>query len=450
MNGPADETFRESYGMFDVCHAEQRQELLTALPTGPRRLRRRRPAQRAAALAAALVVAAGIAGVALVRSTPAYGIEGVRERLLSLRSLHLKGWQYQRDTTEFGVATLRFPVERYYQRPSRSYNVGYGFSSNGNDDLVRVTSSASANDGERSIALLHDQKRAILTPSDPLDAELSVERGLQISEVERLINGLPEDYQRVGTELVDGAWCDIYQSKVDDVGGLQFWRRLWIDPTSGLPVRVLGMKRHEGEEAEPFYEYTEIHANVDPPAELFSFEAPAGYEVTKIEAMPRPAGIWPTSSGSAGSRQVAEYVGLGIDDRAMLVCWSQWTQEGGAKVWFKDPPSMTFDGAGSRACKATTLYETTSGDVRWRWSLVRPRDGRPIGADGLTIQVSHGREGTVMLNVQPLAFADAQLSEMVDRVQRRSLEAGGDFGPIKSLAELREMFADEESGARGE
>ena len=86
---------------------------------------------------------------------------------------------------------------------------------------------------------------------------------------------------------MDGNWCDIYQSK--PIGDLGFWRRIWIDPSKELPVRVMGFRRGSNGEDEPDYEDTEIHANVDPPPELFSFEVPDGYEVTEVKEVPKGA-----------------------------------------------------------------------------------------------------------------------------------------------------------------
>src|SRR5215471_14253908 len=151
MSSPADEDFRAAYAAFDQSHAAQRDAMLAQLAVAPvatSAAHHRRLHPLVAAMAAVLVIGFGIAGFEAVRPTPAYGLDGLRERLQSLRSLYLKGAVFGRTKTQFGVATIRFPVERYYERPSRYFHVGYGFSSNGNDNLTHVTRTYSANDGK--------------------------------------------------------------------------------------------------------------------------------------------------------------------------------------------------------------------------------------------------------------------------------------------------------------
>src|SRR5689334_7135377 len=160
MNSPSDEDFRAAYAPFEQHHAEQREAMLAGLTrvTPSRRAVRLRPAVLAA-LEAEVVIGFGIVGLETARPTSAYGMDGIRERLQSLRSLHVKGVLFERTKTPFGVATIRFPVERYYERPSRYFSVAYGFSSNGNDNLTHVTKSYSANDGKRNLIVLDDQKK---------------------------------------------------------------------------------------------------------------------------------------------------------------------------------------------------------------------------------------------------------------------------------------------------
>jgi hypothetical protein len=436
MNPPTDDDFRTAYAAFEQNHAVRRDAMLAQLPI-ERTVRRRLPLRPlVAALAAVLVVGFGIAGFEAMRPAPAYALDGLRERLQSLRSLHLKGAVFERTKTQFGVATIRFPVERYYERPSRYFNVAYGFSSNGNDNLTHVTRTYSANDGKRSLLVLDDQKKAILMSNvDPLETELYVENALQATEVEALISRHPQDFERIGSERIDDTWCEIYQSK----SVKHFWQRVWINPTSGLPVKVIGMSKNSDGEEQAAYEFTEIRANVEPPPELFKLKAPEGYEVTEIKDAPETRTVQPTASGTAGRHSAAEWVGLKIDDDTILVCWSQWTQEKELKSWFHDPPRIVLQGVTERNCGAETLYETVSGDIRWRWSLVFPSDKKPIGTDALAIKFSDKKDGSVTLGVQPLVFPQARLAEMIDKVQRRSLEAGGYFGPVKSLEQLREL-----------
>jgi outer membrane lipoprotein-sorting protein len=439
MNTPTEDHFRESYTVYERNHAQQREAMLAALPQAAAVKRRLNLRPAFAAFAAVLIVALGIASFEAIRATPAYGLDGLRERLQTLNSWHIKGYYFKQTKTQFGIATLQFPIERYYQRPSRNFHTGYGFGSQGNDNLVQVTRSYTVSDGQRSLLVLYDQKKAVLTTAvDPLQTELSIESEFQVNEIEQLMSRDQAEYDRVGTERLDGKWCDIYQSKPR--GALSFWRRIWIDPSNGLPVRVKGFRRESNDEDVPDYEYTEIRTNDDPPPELFSFEVPAGYELTEVAEAPKVRYVSPAGSCGGGNYRAANWIGINIDDRAVLVCWSQWLQEKDKRTFFHDKPQIVLEGSPDRRCTEQTLYETISDDLRWRWSLVVPEDKKPLENKSLAIKFEHPK-ASISLSLYPLVFSEPRLSEMVEKVQRRSLEAAGDFSNVKSLKQLRESIS---------
>ena len=130
MTAPTEDIVREAYSRWGQNHAELREQLLASLETpAPTRVRPAlRPRVLAMAAAAALAAVAVTGSYLATRPAPAYGIEAVRERLQSLRSLYLKGKIYQRETTEFGVATVAFPFERYYERSILFFRKSYTIS----------------------------------------------------------------------------------------------------------------------------------------------------------------------------------------------------------------------------------------------------------------------------------------------------------------------------------
>jgi hypothetical protein len=203
----------------------------------------------------------------------------------------------------------------------------------------------------------------------------------------------------------------------------------------------MGFRRGPDGEDQLDYEDTEIHADVDPPPELFSFEVPKGYEVVEVNEVPKVRHIRPSGSCAGFDRGAADWIGLNIDDRAVLVCWSQWFKDKDKQIFFHDAPRLVLEGTPDRLCKERILYETISGDIRWRWSLVVPDDNKPLGKKSLALKFEHPK-ASLSLSLHPLEFSEPRLSEMVEKVQRRSLEAGGDFSTVKSLKQLREVIAE--------
>jgi hypothetical protein len=437
MNTPAEDRFRASYAAFERSHAEQRDAVLAALPQTPLVAGHSRFRRAITGLAAALFIGLGIAAFFAIRPAAAYGLEGLRERIQALRSLYIKGWLFQKDKTKLGEATLRFPVERYFQRPSRFYTDSYGFSIDEKGALIQATHLTLSNDGQRATTILHNEKKAISAPSDALDAELFVEDQLQISEMDRIISGMPQDYERIGTETVRDVWCDIYQSKVRNRNLL--WQRIAINPTNGLPTRVTIMERGSDGKDESVCEYVEIRADADPPPGMFPVKVPSGFATTEIKDQPNDRKIVEGISNMSGKQQVALWAALNIDDRGILLCWSQSTEDKGKQRWFHDVCRFVLHSTPKRECTEHKLYETVSGDTRWRWSLIAPNDKKSIGFNSLSVGLRKGRGPA--LSARALMFTEDRLDEIVERVQRRSLEASGDFGPVKSLAELRKIIA---------
>lgn len=438
-----DELFRASYEGFAANHERLRDELLARLPAKVQKgsrpaARGRRLVSAVATLAAMLLVLGGIASLSMLRPQPAYGLADVRQRLQAVQSLYVKGWMYQRTQTEFGTATVRFPVERYYKRPGTYYMVSYGFSSNGNDDLKKVTKMTMANDGKRSMVLVEPEKRAIVGPnSDELQAELFVENGLQVNEMMLLLGGLPEGFERVGSERLRGRECDIYESKKGK--GFPFWWRVWLDPQTGVPARVVVLSGEAGEEPQLEQDYDVIQANMEPPQGLFTFETPEGFDRTEVTESQPARSIGAFSSGGSGNRSVSLWVAIRLSDEGVLMCWSQSTQTKEGQQWFKDMPRIVLEGIegeSERECTERALYETTSGGLQWRWSIVAPKDRKPVGADTLSLKFSSPKGGSMSLGVQPLVFSSERLAEMVDRVQRRSLEESGEVKKVVKLKEL--------------
>lgn len=449
MTTPVDADFRRAYEVFGRGHEGQRAALVAKLrledakPQAAGRPNWRSRSVRMALAAGLVVAAAGAALFGLRGPERVYGVEGLKERLLAVRSLHIKGWLYQQTMTEFGQATIRFPTETFHERPYRQYGTHYGFSIGGDDALERVTRTTIVGDRSRMMFVDHDGKRAIISPTDELNAELAVEQMLQMSLIEKLGQGAPTDYRLVGSERIDDVSCDVYEYVESADSPIRFRLKLWLNPTNGMPVKVAGYAIEEDGD-KPFWEWTEIALNVEPPAELFSFSVPKEYE--KIEppagtpAPPLPAMM---SGASSGDFYFSAWVGLNIDDRAVLVCWTGRSGEADEAKWFDKTPEFelaAMDGA-PQPCDEVALWTGQVGDDRWRWSLIIPRDGAAVGAAFLNM--TRTEEGSsASLGTLPLTFPAERLTKLVEEVQRRTLPAGAAESDVWTLDEIRAKLAD--------
>lgn len=431
-----DDQLQPYYESFDNRHDQLRGKLFDLLsdtrvvePDRSNGWRSSRTMYQRLTLAALLLIAVGLSTFYNWSPTqPAFGIENLAERLLTIRSIHLQGWIYQVITTEEGVEKAeRFPTEMYARRPNCIGYRSYGFSLPGNGKPSTVTSGSTASDGQRSITISHDTKTALTseTPGDAFYTELMVESQIQASLASRFLQGPLEQYRKVRSEEVEDVLCDLYEYKArqSHFGGKH---RVWINPLTGLPVKsetyvIVGDGNEELMMSET------IAVNVEPPSSLFSFLVPDGYLETKLDnkksAELTAAGVklFPIGSGGSDTTWLATWHGLNIDNRAVLVCWSQYDTVEEQKKWFAREPEFELSlGNQMRPCRVETLTNNSVDETQWRWSLIFPEDGKPLGNDLLQFRVSDKRTQAEQ-ELKPLRFPRKRLREIILEAQRRTL-----------------------------
>jgi len=474
----SEEQLRMYYGNLDMDHPRLRSELLALLPA------KEQPNEMASALvhissrksawltlprlaiAALLFVAIGLS--ALHRSGPAqtaYGMEHLAERLLTVRSLHVEGWMYRSITTEQGEEKIeKFPIEQYFSRPHYLAYSHYMFSSPGGGKPTQISRTSTASDGKQTIVVMHGKKTAFIAamPQDPFRVELLVESQIQSSLVSQFLQAPFGEYRKLRSERVDNVLCDLYVFEIQPAQHVVGKYYLWLNPQTGIPTKAEICEVDE-EGKEQLAMSQRFRVNVEPPAELFSFRAPEGYQVIDTQKLSeedcenlsdKKTGTGNTvtvtksdpaigsklsyyGAGGSDTAWLATWYSLRIDDRAALVCWHQYdTDEDDQKHWFAQQPKFElYQGNGSRACSEQTLATNQVGDDQWRWSLIRPDDGEPLGEELLRFSISDKRtENSEVL--KPLRFPEKRLREIILEAQRRSLP-DGTSERLFTLEELR-------------
>jgi len=461
------------YEIFDPTHDRMRDELLAALPEqAPRNKFRNQDAavlQRKQvwrahprlAVAALLLVTIGLSAFFRSASTQSvYGMEHLHERLLTVRSLYLQGWMYMEITTEEGEEKVeKFPIEQYFGRPNYIAYTGYAFESPGGGKPTRVSRTSTASDDKRTIVVLHDDKTAFLAamPRDPFDVELLVEAQIQSNLASQFLQGHASAYRKLRSEKAEEMMCDLYVCDIPDFQRTAGRHYIWLNPQTGFPVKIESCEVDE-EGKEQLAQSVRVRVNEEPPIELFSFCAPEGYKVIDTRTITEDnveelsseltatltkndpvVGTKLSYFGAGGSDTswLATWHALRIDDRAALVCWHQYdTDEDEQKQWFARQPKFELtQGNQVRACTELTVATNQVGDTQWRWSLVRPDDGEPLGEEVLRFGVSDKRTKTSQ-EIKPLRFPEKRLEEIILEAQRRSLPDGSP-SKLFSLADLR-------------
>lgn len=449
---PSDDEMRQAYAVFEREHDSLRGELLAAVARGDHeRPRPHCPAPQRSwlaycvtAIAASLAIAAGLwFAFAGLDSRPVYALEGIHDRLVKIRSLHVTGWMYQTVVVDGQEKREKFPYEHYEERPSRSWNIWYGFS----PEVVRT--GYSAIDGSRQMHVSHTDKLATLGEGSQLATELSVERQLQNHWAQRIIGRSETDYRLIGKEEVNGVRARRYEC-IRDADGETTRTVVWLDPATGLPVRSADYVRADGKE-QLSHLNDRIETNVPPRPDMFSFQIPDGYTLNQPARQhdnaiePRGEPFVP-ASGSAGGRQAAIRDMFAIDDHAVLVCWMNQPrsdepvkQPGEESDTLKIKLELTGP-TGKRLCRAFPVRTQQDQDQVWHWALVMPCDRQSIKtAEELNV-VFKSRRSQMGFGQYLLRFDDERLATLLARLQRETFtEQPAEDGPF-TLADLRRQL----------
>ena len=167
-----------------------------------------------------------------------------------------------------------------------------------------------------------------------------------------------------------------------------------------------------------------IQVNVEPPATLFSFQAPKGYDVTTVEkpeATNSGAKLFRVGEGGSNTTWLGSWHSFNINDRVVLTCWFQHDTAEGEKLPFaRQPEFELYGGNAIRPCREHTVSTNVVNDAQWRWSLIFPEDGGPIGEDTLRFMVSD-KKTRASQESKPLRIPIERLQEIILEAQRRTL-----------------------------
>lgn len=367
----------------------------------------------------------------------AYGIEGLQERLLKVRSVHMKGWTYHwmfdKQNNRVGDKPMKLPMEQYYERPNRYFFTMHGIMPN------KVTRGFSASDGKRQIQIIHDDKLAIAGKANSLAAELIVEYRLQ-SEIFGGFLRKPEvKYKKVGNEKVKGVRVVVYQYdyKADGIR-----EKMWINPKTGFPVRMETYRKDNKTGVEELYSvYDQIEINVPIMPEQFPLHSPKGYRLLESDFS---KGVFSFGSGSDDQTTLETRFGINIDNKAVLTCWRHdWVDPKGKPVPPKEP-IFTLDFSGkSEPCEHSLLRVDTIEGHHWHWALLMPKDPKyVINYEVLNSIVQKSNGNRLSLQDRPLRFSEERLKKIIFRFQKTTLAEGAETEQPITLERLRKAIAE--------
>lgn len=423
---PSDDEFREAYALVEGDQDALRARFVSLLPAGgvTYPLPDRQPLARVR-LAGALAACLALAGVAWLAffgvspDRPAYALDGIHDRLLKVRSLYLKGWMDMPLEIDGKRTNQRCPIEQYVERPFRLWHTFHHFDQQGN--AWHKTSSHHAFDGSRSLRMSETENGRTVSRIDPLAVELRVESMLQEEIARELIRGPTSEYRFAGTETQGGRPTLRYE-RVETSAEGRTRSVLWLNPTTGLPVRFAAYHA-EGEGPEqPSLVYEEISFNVPPPRpEMFSFRPADGEEVSSTNIPGGDSFIEDTLT--AGNDRFAVRPSFAVDSLAVLVCWRH-TDAGPRETGLSPDvlmmPEVVLEGSARRECELIPLRTQSDEVGTWRWGLAVPRDRRPLDPSETLQILFAARAGGGAASIRtPLRLEDERLAKVLTRIQEQ-------------------------------
>ena len=452
-NRPLDEILARSYQSLREPVPGEREAILAGFsrrPSPDRAPRNtwKRPIAWLATAACLAVVAATAALLVPSSAQLVYGIEAVPGRLAEVQTIRQRGYLMIYSRRDADDPPIRVPIEYLVKRPDKFRFTGIGIS-HPQDGPPIVKRGISFCDGHSESGISEDDKQCWTGPISLLDAWIKTETRVQ-QFLATLLGPPGVPYKKTGAETIRGCKCDIYEGRFGRRSAFQdaFISKLWIDPTTGYPLRSTQDEILPDGSTRRVQEFEEIAVNVPLDDKLFEFTPPEGFKTVTAAGAVDATALSPryTSASYGGDKKLEIWHTFRITDHAALVVWRRSAPEvadDGTSDWLRGVTFSVFGDDRQRNVQHDWLYQSRSTDVWppinvWSWSLVAV-DGAPLpDRGGIRLELKSAPLNSRM-DMIPLRFPDKGLERIIEAAARATLP---DDGPQFTLEQLR-VLADQ-------
>jgi hypothetical protein len=336
-------------------------ELSAAAPT-TRRIRWR---LAGAAIAACLGVAVLLSLLLFnPQRTVAYEISDMKQRIETLRSIHIKGWIYEPAIME------NREIEMYAHHPYMVWSNHIGTGVNGYRE----------HNGRQWMRVENDKRLVKMGKVLKPIAMTSTRRYLKgLSKL--LVGNTEVGYTKLREEMIDGRTYQIYENIEQRYATSSRRTVVWFDPETGLPVKSASYIRPNTRSEYQRSEYTIVRPNVPPRLGMSTFQPPQGYTVEHKDQQANDIGV---AGLVREDGKMMVRVSLNIDNKTILLAWTfQLTVDGQTTHPFLYDPNgkgMSVKLHGRVIPEENWSYDyhllrvDNVEGIYWRWSLVVPRN----------------------------------------------------------------------------
>lgn len=453
-----EEWIEHSYQAFREPNPSQREAILNALLQPVRTLAspRRRSRLRWWSALSGFACAAVLCALYFLRNesieNAAFGIEDIPQRLTEVQSIRLSGWIYAPQPGPWSSPLprpfKRFTFEMAVKRPGKFRCITTGIGSANGTPVVHQALAIC--NGERVWSI--DEGGALLSVEriGPLDARLKTESIAQ-DTIAGQLSSRDAAFHKAGTEAIGGIRCDVYEQQPDR-GSPQLLTRIWFDPKSGFPKKMLSEMQYPGGKREPALEIDDVSVNTPLDDALFEFHPSEGQTVAGgkpaaklplangqkpagkpnepgkaapaelLDARPQASG---QCGGPGGNRKIEAWYALRIADNAALVVWRRSEPEpaaDGSRDWLSNI-TLTLFGSGAHVVPHHEWIYAPESATEWSWSLVAVPAGNPLPVRDVALVTETNRD-RVTVRLRALRFRDDELDHILVAARHSGLFGG--------------------------
>ena len=443
----------EHYRQLRMADPAQREAILDRWQNCPLplvNLRSRTSRVRIAAIVAVVVILASVSALWEFR-TPAtlYGADDLPSRLVLVNNFRITGWQNVPAPGETNLPPTQLPFEISVQRPGRYRHTFNSISENGNEQTI--TTGLRLCDGQHEAMQDDNEKYYMQVPVSALDCVVKTEELAQGIAMTMLLGPPDTHFQPLKSEMIEGIHCELYVASLEEHARI----RLWLDPQTGWPVRVVAENLNATGKWTPLIEVNEVVINGELPDSLFQLSPPEGYVdlMSKVRSVPIPEttanavassnskppeiSMQSTGSGHCGDQSLENWHGFILSPDSAVVVWKRTmpkAADDGTLDWLSGIELSWQNGQDSRPLRHH--WARPPQPQQWFWSIVRTADGQPF--DRGMIMMTLRSEGCRLSNsIVPLQLPEKTLDQLI-RAAERSLPEKGSREPL-TLQSLRTL-----------
>ena len=323
----ADENICESAkeALFASIGSEEMKEPTPGLNISPAFIWRTIMKSRISKLATAVVIIIAIMiginyfGGSIDGTSKVYAMSDVPELFQSAKTIHMKGRMYFPSLNP-GKEQASVEVEYWLDKENGRWRLTYpGYSSD--SESIKIHLSENVSDGEYEMRVNHTEKLVSFSKLSAFQRRLFAHKNVYTYLELLYVNFELFDYTKIGDEIIDGEFFQIWQGLREDSLGTKMKLKSWLSPTTGNFARIKSWAWTKDEDWEKRMEIDSVERDIEVPDNVFVTEAPVGYA---LENSKETATVRELINASVGTESVTLncHILFAMSDGSVIVGWS--------------------------------------------------------------------------------------------------------------------------------